>query len=230
MLLLLSQYKNPKQINIHNKHKIYILKVYKYTLEVYKLFLTENEKKIIRILAVNKYNDYSINELAKISKISPNGTYKILNKFKDKGIFTIKPIANIKSYKIDYSNERTELILQLAYTIEKLTGKIKFRSDDLTELRDITKICILFGSYITEKEKPNDLDILFVIKKENFSEYTNILEKVKLKMPLKVHEILQTEVDLKHNLKQQNPAIKDALIKGIILWGSNLLTKVIKDY
>ena len=118
--------------------------------------LTRNEKYVLRFLATSR-QEYSINEIAKVCSLTPNGAYKILKKLERAGILKAKQIANIKSYKLDFGNEKTQRVLELAFMHDALEGRIKLRAEDLYPLKEVTQACILFGSYITEKQKQKGL-------------------------------------------------------------------------
>lgn len=190
--------------------------------------LTDNEKKVLRLLSTAFDEDYSINNIAKRCGLSPNGAAKILNKFEKEGILKPKNIANIKSYKINFENKKTLIILELIL-MPKLGGRLKYRLDDLKELKEITKVCILFGSYINMNKKPNDLDILFVLDKNNFEKYKKKLSHLRETIPAKIHDVLQTEEDFKDNIIKKDKIILDILRTGIILWGQKTIVEVIKD-
>src|SRR3989338_8454547 len=117
--------------------------------------LTKNEKKVLRLLLTAFNRERSINNIAKECSLAPNGAYKILKKLEKEGILKEKNIANIKSYKINFDNEKTANILELAM-IPELEGRLKFRLEDFKALKGITKSCIIFGSYINLKKQPND--------------------------------------------------------------------------
>lgn len=193
------------------------------------LILTENERRVLRFLAAKPGRDYSINDVAKGCGITPNGAYKILRKLEKEGVLLAKQIANIKSYKPDFQNEKTARIYELAFMPDAIQGRVKLRSDDLERLKAVTKACILFGSYITAKQKPEDLDALFVVEKGDFENYKKALAKVQDIAPVKIHDVVQTADDLRQNLKKNNPIVTEALQKGIALWGFNTIVKVIKN-
>ena len=191
--------------------------------------ITNNEKKILKFLLTHFNTDYSINEIAKKCGLAPNGAYEILKKFGEKEILTSKKIANSKSYKINFDSRETKNLLELALIPDYKELKIKYRYNDLKPLEELTNLCILFGSYITKKEKPNDIDILFVIKKGDYKKYSEVLEKVKRILPLKLHDVIQTKEDLTKNIKKGEKLIIQALSEGIVLWGHEFLIKVIKN-
>ena len=191
--------------------------------------ITNNEKKILKFLLAHFNSDYSINELAKKCGLAPNGAYEILRKFEEKEILLPKKIANSKSYKINFNSRETNKLLELSLIPDYKESKIKYRYNDLKPLEDATNLCILFGSYITKKEKPNDIDILFVIKKSDYEKYSEVLEKVKRILPLKLHDVIQTKEDLTKNIKKEEKLIIEAISEGIVLWGHEFLIGVIKN-
>jgi DNA-binding Lrp family transcriptional regulator len=188
--------------------------------------LTQNEKKVLKIL-LTAFEDYSINQIARLAKLSPNGAYKILKKFRNEGILKSKQIANIKSYSLDFDNEKTGNILQYAL-IPKLEGRIKFRFDDLKELKKITLASIMFGSYIDLKKEPNDLDILFIIDTKHYKTYKENSTRIFKTIPIKVHDILQTEKDFKENIAKKDKVLIDILKTGKILWGHDKIIDLIE--
>jgi DNA-binding Lrp family transcriptional regulator len=185
--------------------------------------LTENEKKVLRLLMVS-FKDYSINEIAKECGLTPNGAYKILKKFEKEEVLSVREIANIKSYKIDF-NDKASLLLELAL-IPKLEGRIKFRYDDLSSLKPVTKACVMFGSYI-RSEKANDIDILFTL--DDYKGFKKKLDEVKDILPVRLHDVIQTEEDLRLNIKKQDEVILEIIRNGIVLWGEKTIIKVVKD-
>lgn len=191
--------------------------------------LTKNEKKVLRLLAVSFAKDYSINDIARRVNITPNGAYKILQKFGNEEILKVKSIANIKAYKLNFDSEKTSSVLELAFMPEILEGRVKIRASDLKPLRTVTKTCILFGSYITTKKDPEDLDILFVFEQSNYSAYKKSLEKVRNIIPIKIQDVIQTFKDLQKNLKAEDKIIIESLRNGIVLWGFDTIIRVIKN-
>jgi DNA-binding Lrp family transcriptional regulator len=191
--------------------------------------ITANEKKILRFLLTNLDKDYSINEIAKRSGLAPNGAYEILKKLESTGVLLSKKIANLKSYKINFDSIEANKLLELALIPNYRESKISYRYGDLKPLEKVTKLCIIFGSYITKKEKPNDIDIVFVIKKADYKKYSQALDKVKMIMPFKLHDVLQTKEDLIKNIKKRDSIIIKAVSEGAVLWGHEFIIGVIKN-
>jgi len=189
--------------------------------------LTENEKKVLKLLLMKFDDEYSINEIARICSLTPNGALKILKKFEKESILIPKKIANIKSYSLDFNNEKTKNILELSL-ISELKGRLKFRREDLEPIKKTTILCIVFGSYVDKKE-PNDIDILFVIDKLKFKEYKKKTSEIFKTIPIKVHDVIQTKRDFKENIHKKNKVIINALKYGIIFWGYKEIIEFIEN-
>ncbi|GBE20558.1 hypothetical protein BMS3Abin17_01299 [archaeon BMS3Abin17] len=190
--------------------------------------LTKNEKKVLKLLLLKFDNEYSVNELARKCSLSPNGALKILRKFEEEGILISKKIANIKSYGLNFNNEKTKNILELSL-INELEGKLKFRKADLEPLKEIAICCIVFGSYTDIKKEPNDMDILFIIDKSMFKEYRKKALEIFKSIPVKVHDIIQTKEDFKENICKKDKVIINALRYGVIFWGHNEIIEFIEN-
>jgi len=190
--------------------------------------MTENEQKIVRLLATSAGTDYSINEIAKECGMNPNGAYKILVKLENEGTLLSKRIANIKSYKINFHASLGVLRTNFAFVERNHEGRIKARMEDLACLKSLTKACMFYGSYITTKKNPGDLDVLFVIDRNSYGEFMKKLVKVKATSPIIIHELVQTTEDLLKNLKSHDPVIVGALRNGLTLWGYETLVGVIR--
>ena len=190
--------------------------------------LTLNEKKVLRMLLTAFGENYSINYIAKKCGISPNGSLKILHKFEKEGILNSKKIANIKSYYVNFENEKTRNIFELAL-ISEPKGRLKYRFDDLKQLKSITYAGAIFGSYIDEKIEPNDMDILIILDKKKFKIYKEKAREIYPTVPVKVHEVLQTEDDFSKNLLDKDKVLIGILRTGIILWGHRNIINLIEN-
>jgi len=190
--------------------------------------LTENEKKVLRVLLYAFGNIYSINQIAKECDITPNGALKILKKLEREGVLKFETIANIKSYSLNFENEKTKNILKLAL-IPELKGRIKFRSDDLGSLKKFVSACVIFGSYVDLKKEPNDIDLFFIIDRRKFNEYKKESSIIYKTMPIKVHDVIQTEKDAIGNIKRKDKVVLDIFKTGIILWGYDKIINVIEN-
>ncbi len=190
--------------------------------------LTENEKNVMKMLLYAFGEIYSINKIAKECNLAPNGALKILRKFEKEGILRFCNIGNMKSYSLNFENEKTKNILKLAL-IPELKARIKYRAEDLKHLRKFAEVCIIFGSYVDLKKEPNDIDLFFVIENRKFSDYKKESLSVYKTMPIKVHDVLQTGKDIAENLKKKDKVIIEILKTGIILWGYDKIIDIIEN-
>lgn len=193
------------------------------------MVMTVKEKRVLRLLITSFVKERSINDVARECHITPNGAYKILTKLEKDEILKAKSIANIRAYRLDFDNEKTTRVLELALIPGALEGRVKHRVTDLQPMKAVTQACILFGSYITTKKEPGDLDVLFLLKKTEFEAYKQALGKVQDIVPVKVQDVVQTADDLKQNIKKNDPIVTEALWNGVALWGFDALVKVIKN-
>ncbi len=193
-----------------------------------RMVFTENEKNVLKFISASGGN-LSINELGNKLNISAGSAFRVLAKFEREGIITPHTISNITTHLFNFDNEKTKPTIELIYAPTTLEGRIKMRERDLEPLKKVTEMCLLFGSYITSKPNPSDIDVLFVLSREKFTDYKKTLEKVQLITPIKIQDVIQTKEDLIQNIKKKDKIIADALKKGIALWGFELLAEVIKD-
>ena len=190
--------------------------------------LTVNEKKVLRLLFAAIDEDYSINAIARECGLAPNGAAKILKKFEQEGVLRAKGIANIKAYRIDFGNQKTQAILELVM-IPEIKGRLQHRLEDLEDMKKTAKACIAFGSYINQGKEPNDIDLIFIIDKEEFKQYKSKLSRLRQILPVKLHELIQTEEDLKSNILKKDKIILGALRTGIMLWGQKLIIELVQN-
>ena len=190
--------------------------------------LTQNEKKVLRLIA-SSILDRSINEIAKECKLAPNGAYKILIKLEKEGILKAKQIANLRSFRLDFEHPKTNPLLTLAFMPDKLSERVQIRAEDFKPLKEITQVCILFGSYARAKEQPKDLDILFVLDAKSLELYKKKLALAQDRIPVKIHDVIQTKEDMVKNLKKNDPIIIETIRNGILLWGFEVIVQVIRN-
>ena len=193
------------------------------------MILTVNEKCVLRFLATTIGKNMSMNDIGKACGVTSGGSYKILTKLEKEGILRATPIANLKAYKLDFESEKTARVLELAFMPDALEGRVRLRADDLKQLKAVTKACVLFGSYITTKKEPGDLDVFFVLERKNFEAYKQASSKVQDITPVKIQDVVQTTDDVLQNLKKGDPIVVEALRNGIVLWGFDVLVQVIKN-
>lgn len=64
---------------------------------------------IIKFFLKNEQGEYYLREIARLTKVSPASTYRILNKLVDMGVLNIREIKTAKLYSLE-SNKTTEFL------------------------------------------------------------------------------------------------------------------------
>lgn len=211
---------------LFQKEKVYIPMVYDYILMV---AITHNESRIVNFLLRNFARDYNINQIAKELKLSPRGAYKILKKLEDNQVLISKKVGNNMIYKINFEKDTTLDVCQFVLIEKKTTPYIQTWIKDLQSLKKSTDLAIMFGSVLTKGKQANDIDLLLVFEKENFSKVQEEIKKINQIKSKKIHPVIQTKEDLIKNIKKRDPAMLEEIRTGIILWGRNILAEAIKD-
>jgi DNA-binding Lrp family transcriptional regulator len=191
--------------------------------------ITLNEKKTLRHALLNYYTKDSINQIAKVCKLTPNGTYKILKKFEQEGILKFDKISNIKVYYPDFMNNKTKSVMQLALMPDALSSKIRSRLNDLEQLKNIALACAFFGSYARNSTVPNDLDVFFLVEEKNYKAYKKLLRNIQEITPVKIHDIVQTKEDIVKNIKNKDKVLFEILTNSIFLWGYAEIIEVLSN-
>ena len=87
------------------------------------------------------------------------------------------------------------------------------------------------GNYYFSKQRgffPQMLEEVIKKRKQYKEEYKKKLSAVKGIVPAEIHDVVQTEEDMKKNIIKKDEVILNILRKGIVLWGQKTITKVIQ--
>lgn len=189
--------------------------------------ITEKQSKVLKFLATGSYSENYINNIARECDIAVSGSRWILNNFEKQKIVNHQDVGNMKVYNVNFSDKSKDF-LSIAYS-DKLSNKLENRKREMEPLKKVSKIAIIFGSYLNKRD-PNDIDILFILDKNfNYKKFNEILKEVRHIVPIKIHAILQTKKDLVENIKNKDKVIINALRKGKLLWGNRYLVEVLED-
>jgi predicted nucleotidyltransferase len=91
------------------------------------------------------------------------------------------------------------------------------------------RIVMMYGSAIKNYAQARDIDIMVVIKKEDFKEVRALINERQKILPKRVHPIELTEQDLINNIKNKKEAIIDVVKNAIILHGQDKYVEIIKN-
>lgn len=194
--------------------------------------VTNNKTKILNFLLRNT-NQYNINEIAKILKLSVGSVHKILKSLEERKILNLKQLGNASYYNLNLNNIETIKYCELLLIEEKnsLLENNKTAKIYVSDLEKYdTKMSILFGSILNKEDQAKDVDVLFIIKnKKQITEINNFCLEIAKIRTKKVNPLIMEEKDLIFNIKNKNNVILDILKKGIILKGEDLFIKSIKN-
>lgn len=191
--------------------------------------ISENEARVVEFLHRNFSSKYNINQIARELNLSPMGSYKILKKLEKDSILIPEKIGNAIFYKINFDSDKAIELCKFVLTERKLTPYIKTWIEDLQPLKKLSQLAILFGSILVKDKKARDIDLLIIFRKKDFKEIQKKITEINSIRTAKIHDIVQTKEDFIKNIKNRDKVVLVAVQKGIILWGRELLTEVIKN-
>ncbi len=191
-----------------------------------------NKDKILNFLLRNT-EQYNINQIAKILKLSVGSVHKILKNLEERNIVNLKQLGNASYYSLNLNNIETIKYCELMLIEEKnnLLNKNKTAKIYVQDLEKYnSKSIILFGSILNKEDQAKDVDVLFIIKnKEQIKEINSFCLEISKIRTKKVNPLIMEEKDLILNIKNKNNAILDIIKKGIILKGEEVFIKSIKN-
>ena len=187
----------------------------------------ENKEKILLKIFKEIDKTYNANSLSKELDLTSRGILKILKSLKKENLLISKKMGKSTFYKINLQDlyARKTLEALLVKEANKRTGRW---IEEFKLFFPESEAVIIFGSIIRNPEKANDIDILLIIKKDQYKKVSSLINEKNKVLTKKIHGIIMTLEDLKENIKN-NPAIKDSIKTGYVLHGHEKIVEVIKD-
>ena len=190
---------------------------------------TMNESKVVLRIVKDIEQEYNANNISKVIKISSMGALKILKKLEKDNILVSRKLANISFYNINFENsyafDYVEFLLK--DEAEHSSSYIRRWVSEIRRIKE-AEISVIFGSVLRIGDKAKDIDVLFVVKKENFDKLRNEIEKLNQLNDKKIHPIYQTEEDFRKNLIKKDLIILES-IKGIVVFGYKIFLEILKE-
>jgi len=189
----------------------------------------DNEMLLVLSILKSPEIEYSSNSIAKLIGISSMGALKIARRLEKEGIILFKQIGKAKIIKINYNNEYAKQYLNLALRkeVECSNSYLKRWINDIRKVKNAEAL-ILYGSILKKHDEARDIDVLFIINKNNFSKLKKEIDEINLLNIKKIHPLYQTKEDLVNNIKKEDKVILNAL-KGIIINGQELIIDILKE-
>ena len=189
---------------------------------------TKNEMLAVLNILKSPEKEYNANNLSKIIGITSMGTLKILKRLEKEEILISRKIGNSSIYKINFKNEYASeyIAFLLKKEAEQSPPYVKRWNYELKKINE-SDITFLFGSVLKIKEKAKDIDVLFIVKQNNFNALKKKVEKLNKINEKKIHAIYQTLDDFKKNIIKQDKVILNA-IKGVMVLGDKKFIHLIQ--
>src|SRR3989344_3536056 len=181
--------------------------------------LTQKEKQALLVLFKDFTSYHNANSLSKIIGVSRVGTMKMLKKFLKESLLINKKIGKSIIYKVKLDDDYARKLI--AFLLADEANNFKRWKEEFKELFKGDRIIMLYGSIIKNYSIANDIDIMLVIKKTEYSEVNKIIEKRRIILPKKIHPLVLTAFDLLENIKERRAAIVDTVKNAIILYGQD---------
>lgn len=190
-----------------------------------------SDESILRILLKDIAKKHTITSLSEEIKVGRSGIWKALKRLESKNLINLTPIGKGKTsaYEItlNWKNPLVERTLAMILTKDALKQE-KWRYN-FKELENQVDFLILFGSILHSPKEANDIDILNLVDKKNFTKIDKIVRDVQITQNKKIHAIDVTKKELKEELNDKNKAYLDAFKRGIVLFGQEDFIKFIKN-
>lgn len=184
---------------------------------------------MVDFLLRNFTERYSINQLAKELKLSPQGAYKMSKKLEKARILKPEPIGNAIYYRPNLDEEIGRKTAELVLSYKDINPYAKVQAKDLEKLKTHTLCAVLFGSVLTKAEKAGDIDVLLVLEEGQLNKMHKVLIEIQSIKSKKISEMLQTREDLVRNIRKRDAPLLDAIKTGQVLWGSEIIVEAIRN-
>jgi len=193
--------------------------------------MTHNESLILKTLLKTLDVKLTITLLAKESKLSRVGIWKLLKKLEQRNLVLLSPLGTGKTstYSVNLNWENSLLEKTLALILTEEAVKNKRWLENFRELENKTSFLILYGSILYSLKEANDIDLLGVTEENNFQEIGNLIDKIQKTQIKKIHFLNLTKEELKTELKKPNKVFTEAIKKGVILFGQEKFIKFIEN-
>ena len=189
--------------------------------------LTQKERETLLILFKDITAFYNANSISKILGISHVGAQKIFKRLLNENLLIDKKIGKSIIYKPKLDDDYVCKLISFLLADE--ANYFKRWKEEFKVLFKKDRIVMMYGSAIKDYAKARDIDIMAVIKKEDFKEIKKILDEKQELLPKKIHSIELTATDILKNIKKKNEAIIAIIKNAIVLYGQDKYVDIIKN-
>lgn len=184
--------------------------------------LSELQLRIIRYLFQHFTEIKNSSEIAAALNVTRQGVRKAISPLLNRNILKSKVYGRAIFYTLSLNSTLARKILELALVLR--AEKYQKFHYDVEEMKQHSEIIILFGSAL-KKEKPNDIDILFVGGNERLKKVSNLIAKKNQVLLSPIHPIIQLPKDLRNNFKKKDKVLIEIVKTGVVLYGYRKLVE-----
>ena|SRR3989344_1461841 len=186
--------------------------------------------RILKVLLKDISIKHTITSMSKEVGLTRVGAWKVLKKLEEEKLIILSPVGTGKTsaynINLNWNNPILEKMLVLALTEEAL--KNQRWMGNFSELENKVYFLIIYGSIIRSPKEASDIDILGVIRKNNFIKIEESIKKIQKIQAKKIHALNFTETEFKQELEKPNKVFINAIKKGIVLFGQERFIKFIR--
>ncbi len=187
----------------------------------------EKESNILLILAKDFTKEYNASSITKEVAITRQGAMKALKHLEMEGFLRSKKFGKATFYSVrleeQYVFRTIETIL-----MKDARDNAKRWMYEFEELEKFVDGLIIFGSILKNPQKANDIDLLIIFEKKNYSKIKSCIGKKNDVLLKPIHPIFQTVSDLKNNIRKKDEVVLNILKTGIIIKGQEIVLESIK--
>jgi|SRR3989344_7623299 len=188
-------------------------------------------KRVLVLLGKDFSHPHTITSLARELGISRVGMWKALQKLKSQGYVSLDAVGSGKTsthmITMRWDNILTEKALSLYLTEEALKQR-RWRVN-FAELEHEVDFAILFGSILHIPEQANDIDLVIGAEKNKFVDIQETIDAVQKTQTKSIHAISFTKAECRQELMKPNKALREAITKGVILFGQDNFVRFMKE-
>jgi len=188
---------------------------------------TNKENEALLVLFKEFSSDYNANSISKKLNITPRGALKILNNLYLEKTLIRRKLGKAIFYKVNFEDNYSMKLIE-TLLIKETREKASRWLSEFEGLFGIVEIALIYGSVVRNYEKAKDVDLLLVIKKDNYKEVSKFIDEKNNILLKPVHPLILVLSDLEKNLKSKNPAMINAIREGYILYGHDKIIGVVK--
>ena len=191
------------------------------------LSLTKKERELLIILFKDFNSYYNANSISKILGISRVGAQKIFKRLLKENLVKDKKIGKSIIYNINLEDDYARELISFLLVDE--SNKFKRWKEEFKALFKKDRVVMIYGSILKNYDKARDIDIMVILKKEDFKEVRDLIKEKQNILPKKIHSVELTADDFTNNIKQKQEAIIDIIKNAIILYGQGKYVEIIKN-